>query len=398
MSDLYVEKGGKKLRCGYTTGSCAAAAAKAAAIMLLEGGDITNVTIQTPNGHLFVAEVTDVVRDADARSVSCAVTKDSGDEPDVTDGLKIYAAVSLDSPSDEEGEKKGIIIEGGEGIGIVTRPGLPLPIGSAAIYPIPREMICKSIEEVLRHNYVIDKQVRVVISAPDATELVDQTFNPKLGIVGGISILGNTGIIEPLSNEMLLYSIKSEIGIRRAEGEKILLLSPNGCGIQYIADRYGVDGDKAVLCYNLIYDAVVFAKNAGFSRILLVGRMGNLAKVSDGVKNTHQRLGDRRMEIISEITSLFMKKTTPVELLDNIRMSKDFDNTVRIITEAGLQREVFAEMAVRIKYHVEDWTDGAVRVEVILFNNDESELMPSLGARDMLRKLRKQAEASGLGT
>ena len=387
MNDLFVEKKGKKLRCGYTTGSCAAAAAKAAAIMLLEGNEISNVTIQTPSGHLFVAEVTDVVRNADAHSVSCSVTKDSGDEPDVTDGLKIFANVSLIEGQAGDDGKKGIFIEGGKGIGIVTRPGLPVPVGSPAIYPISKEMIRKSVEEVLDHNYVIGRQVRVEISSPDAPELAEQTFNPRLGIVGGISILGNTGIIEPLSNEMLLYSIKSEIGIRKAEGEKILLLSPDGCGVQFLSDKYGINGDKAVLCYNLVYDAVMYAMNAGFKEILVVGRMGKLAKVSDGVKNTHQSLGDRRMEIISDITSLFMKKTTPVELLDNIRMSRDFDNTVRMITEAGLTREVFAEMAVRIKYHMEEWTEGKVRIEVILFNNDESELMPSLGAQDMLMEM-----------
>lgn len=390
MSDHYIGDSGSNIRSGYTTGSTAAAAAKAALIMLLEGGVINNVTIQTPKGHLFVAEVTDIHKDADARTVSCAVSKDLGDDSDVTDGIKIFATVSLVDDITGEETSDSLIIKGGEGIGTVTRNGLPIPAGSPAIYPISMEKIRKCLEEVLSHNMIIARQVVVVISAPDAADIADRIYDPRQGVEGGIEILGDPGIIEPLSDEMLLYGIRSEIGIRKAEGEKVLVLSPNGCGVKYIADKYGISGDLAVLCYSRVYQAVMYAMDAGFDKILIIGRMGKLAKVSDGVKNIHQGLGDRRMEIIAEITSLYMKKSTPLELLDYIRGSRDFDDTVRIITEAGLKRDVFAEMAVRIKLHMEDWTDGKVQVETILFNNDQSELMPSLGAKDMLVELAKE--------
>ncbi len=390
MSDLYIGKSGNNIRAGYTTASTAAAAAKAALIMLLEGGVVNNVTIQTPKGHLFVAEVTDIHKDADAGTVSCAVAKDMGDDTDVTDGLKIFATASLIDDITGEETSNGIIIRAGEGIGTVTGEGLPIPAGSPAIYPISMEKIRKCLEEVLSHNMIIAKKVVVEISAPDAANIADRSYDLRQGIEGGIEILGNPGIIEPLSDEMLLYGIRSEIGIRKAEGEKVLVLSPNGCGVKYIADKYGISGDLAVLCYSRVYQAVMYAMDAGFDRILVIGRMGKLAKVSDGVKDIHQGLGDRRMEIIAEITSLYMKKSTPLELLDYIRASKDFDDTVRIITEAGLKREVFAEMAVRIKLHMEDWTDGKVQVETVLFNNDQSELMPSLGAKEMLMELAKK--------
>ena len=392
MNDLYAGNIGRNLRSGFTTGGSAAAAAKAALLMLFEGGEIHNMTVQTPKGHLFVAEVTDIQRDAEARTVSCAVTKDLGDDSDVTDGLKIFAKVSLEDASEGEDAKKGISIQGGEGIGIVTRPGLPMPVGSPAIYPISREMIRGCLEEVLSHNYVIDRRVRVEISAPDAVDVAERFYTPGQGIEGGVSILGNTGIVEPLSDEMLLYSIRSEIVMRKTMGEKVLVLSPYGCGVKYISDKYAISGDLAVLCYNQVYRAVMYAMEAGFDKILVIGRMGKLAKVSAGVKDTHQSLGDRRMEIIAEITSLYMKKSTPLELLDNIRTSRDFDDTVRIITEAGLKREVFAEMAVRIKRHMEDWTDGTVQVETVLFNNDQSELMPSLGAKELLGILASKRE------
>ncbi len=388
MTDLYVEKGGKKLRCGYTTGSCAAAAAKAALIMLLEGNEIYNVTIQTPNGHLFVAEITDIKRNIEEHSLTCAVTKDAGDEPDITDGLKIYATVSLIDTSEKAGSGECVVIDGGKGIGIVTRPGLSVPVGCAAINPIPKEMIRKSLVEILKEHKLTGRRVKVVISSPDAVEVAEKTYNPKMGIVGGITILGNTGIIEPLSNEMVLYSLKSEIDIRKAEGETVLILSPDGCGISYLSDKYGINGDLAVLCYNFVRDAVLAAKDAGFEKILIVGRMGKLVKVSEGAQNTHTGIGaDRRMEIIADLTQLFLKKNSPPELLDNIKAGRDFDNVVRMITEAGIRDEVFSEMAIRIKRHMEGWTDGKVQVETVLFNNDQTELTETRGTLAMLKEL-----------
>ncbi len=390
-NDLYIEKGGRKLRCGYTTGSCAAAAAKAALIMLLEGNEIENVTIQTPNGHLFVAEITDIQRNIEEHSLTCAVTKDAGDEPDVTDGIKIFATVSLIDTSDKANSGECVTIEGGKGIGTVTRPGLTVPVGCASINPIPKEMIRKSLCEILKSHNLTGRRVKVVISAPDAASVVEKTYNPKMGIIGGITILGNTGIIEPLSNEMVLYSLKSEISIRKAEGETVLLLSPGGCGIQYLADRYGVNPDLAVLCYNFVRDAVLAAREEGFDKILMVGRMGKLVKVSEGAQNTHPGIGaDRRMEIIAELTRLFVKQKTPADLVDNISRSRDFDNVVRMITEAGLRDEVFAELAIRIKRHMDSWTDGKVAVEVVLFNNDETELKATRGAEAMVRELAKR--------
>ena len=189
MSDLYIGKSGNNIRSGYTTVSTAAAAAKAALIMLLEGGVVNNVTIQTPKGHLFVAEVTDIHKDADARTVSCAVAKDLGDDTDVTDGLKIFATASLIDDNTGEETSNGIIIRAGEGIGTVTGEGLPIPAGSPAIYPISMEKIRKCLEEVLSHNMIIAKKVVVEISAPDAANIADRSYDLRQGIEGGIEIL-----------------------------------------------------------------------------------------------------------------------------------------------------------------------------------------------------------------
>ncbi|MDE5932278.1 MAG: cobalt-precorrin-5B (C(1))-methyltransferase CbiD, partial [Lachnospiraceae bacterium] len=206
------------MRYGFTTGSCAAAAAKAAAYMLLTGKVKNEVTIETPKGINYRTAILDITRGENA--VSCAVEKDGGDDPDITSGAWIYANVSylkdledlencqeschdiqkLPEPEGSGGGEPEIIIEGGPGIGRVTRPGLDQPIGAAAINRVPREMIRKEVLEVCR---LTDHRggLRVEIFVPEGENLCERTFNPRLGIVGGISILGTSGIVEPMSSQ-----------------------------------------------------------------------------------------------------------------------------------------------------------------------------------------------------
>lgn len=204
------------MRYGFTTGSCAAAAAKAAAYMLLTGKIKNCITIETPKGIPYTAEVTDIVRGES--QVSCAVVKDGGDDPDVTSGSKICATVTADNRGD--GEKKLLQIDGGKGVGRVTRPGLDQPVGNAAINHVPREMITREVQEVCR---ICDFHgtLHILISVPDGEALAERTFNPRLGIVGGISILGTTGIVEPMSSQALKETIRVELRQQRAEGQTI---------------------------------------------------------------------------------------------------------------------------------------------------------------------------------
>ncbi|MGN1171449.1 MAG: cobalt-precorrin-5B (C(1))-methyltransferase CbiD, partial [Lachnospiraceae bacterium] len=187
--EQFVYKDKKKLRCGYTTGSCAAAAAKAAAIMLFIGEKIDSVDLLTPGGVSLRLNVEETERNSD--SVSCAVRKDAGDDADITDGILIYATV-------QRQEKQGIEIDGGEGIGRVTRPGLEQSPGSAAINSVPRRMIRDALSEVC-DTFGYEGGLKAVIWAPEGTELAKKTFNPNLGVEGGISILGTSGIVEPMS-------------------------------------------------------------------------------------------------------------------------------------------------------------------------------------------------------
>jgi len=381
VNELYIEKGGKKLRCGYTTGSCAAAASKAALIMLLDGSEVRNVKIITPKGPEYVAEIEDITRDAEHHSVTCAVTKDGGDDPDATNGMKIYATVSVE-PNDSLVE-----IDGGFGIGRVTRPGLDQPVGNAAINSVPRKMIADSILEVLKERSITGVKVKVLISAPEGEEVAQKTFNPKLGITGGISILGTTGIVEPMSDEAILSTIKAEISIRRAEGNSILLMAPGNYGLKFLADTYGLSEDAAVMCSNFVYDTLCFAREAGFSKVLFAGHLGKLVKVAGGVKNTHSAYGDRRMEILAEVTRSFLPEGYKGNLIEDIEGCVMTDEAVRLITEAGMKDEVFKEVAERIKSSMEGWMDGQMQVETIVFSSGYTKLVETEGAGEMMERL-----------
>ena len=341
MNDAgYVVKGGQRLRRGYTTGTCAAAAARAAAAMLLTGETVSQVRIRTPKGPVLDMEIEDIRRSPEA--VSCAVRKDSGDDPDVTNHALIYARVGW---SDEP----GVRIEGGEGVGRVTKPGLDQPVGAAAINSTPRRMIREAVLEAAAEavrtgagkaaaeagrpgtgqadgedadrvpesvpagpgGAGADKTPRgfdVTISVPLGRELAAKTFNPRLGIEGGISILGTSGIVEPMSDRALLETIRTEIRVRSCEGYPVLAAAPGNYGRNFFLETYGFSLDTAVTSSNFIYDTVRMAAEAGFEKLLFIGHIGKLVKVAGGVRNTHSQYGDRRMEILSSITRDCMLK------------------------------------------------------------------------------------------
>ena len=284
------------MRYGFTTGSCAAAASKAAAYMLLTGKRKTEITIETPKGIPYTAQLINIVRSE--KEVSCAVEKDGGDDPDITTGALIYAKVSYGVLALEE--KQGspqIVIDGGIGVGRVTKSGLDQPVGNAAINHVPREMIEK---EVLQVCSLMDYKgsLMVEIFVPEGEYLAEHTFNPRLGIVGGISILGTSGIVEPMSNQAILDTIKVELNQRMAQGYDYVAVSPGNYGLDFMKKTYGYDLDKSVKCSNFIGDTIDMAIELGFQKMLLTGHIGKLIKVSGGIMNTHSKEGDCRMELI----------------------------------------------------------------------------------------------------
>ena len=291
----YIVKDGKKLRLGYTTGSCAAAAAaKAACFMLLTGRRKETVELLTPKGILLTLSVLEITQGPDF--VSCAIRKDSGDDPDATRDTLIFASVrKTDAP--------GVFIDGGAGVGRVTKRGLDQPVGAAAINSVPRRMIEENVREVCR---LCDYHggISVIISVPDGERLAQKTFNPRLGITGGISILGTSGIVEPMSEQALVDTIRVELRQRRETGADYVLLTPGNYGADYIRACIGLDPRTAVLTSNFIGDALEICRELGFSGALLVGHIGKLVKLSGGMWNTHSKYGDCRMELLAAIEGL----------------------------------------------------------------------------------------------
>ena len=366
------------MRYGFTTGSCAAAAAKAAAYMLLTGQRKTEIVIETPKGIPYHAKVMDIC--CGENQVSCAVEKDGGDDPDVTTGTWIYAKVSrLEKVScKEENRGQEIVIDGGTGVGRVTRPGLDQPVGSAAINHVPREMIKKEVLEVCR---CVDYQgsLQVEISVPQGEELCQRTFNPRLGIVGGISILGTSGIVEPMSSQALLDTIKIELRQRRELGFDYVAVSPGNYGLDFMREAYGYDLDRSVKCSNFIGETIDMAVELGFSKMLLTGHIGKLIKVAGGIMNTHSKEADCRMELLAAFSIREQLEPSKVrEILDCVTTQE----AIPIIEESGKLRQIMDRIAERICYYMETRSGGKLKTDCILYANGFGELAKSKGAEE----------------
>ena len=369
----YLVKDGKRLRLGYTTGSCAAAAAKAAAWMLLTGRRKESIRLQTPKGIELNLDVLDIQRSAD--EVRCAIRKDSGDDPDVTRGTLIFAAV-------RKSATPGVTIDGGEGVGRVTKPGLDQPVGAAAINSVPRKMIEENVREVcMLVGY--DGGIDVTISAPEGEALAKKTFNPRLGIEGGISILGTTGIVEPMSEQALLDTIRVELRQRRENGADYTLLAPGNYGADYIRDFIGLDPKTAVLTSNFIGDSLEFCKEFGFHGALLIGHIGKFVKLAGGMWNTHSKFGDCRMEILAaHAAALGLPPARTEELLT----CATCDDALRILKEEQLCDALLQRLSGCIGQQLARKC-GGMQVGAIVFSKEYGALCETTDARALLQRI-----------
>ena len=369
----------KKLRSGFTTGSCAAAAAKAAAWMLLAGTEKSNISIITPKGAAFDAEILEIKRTAD--SVKCAVRKDGGDDPDVTTGALIFAEVSL---SDEE----GIRLDGGEGVGRVTRPGLDQPVGEAAINSVPRAMIKQEVSQVAE-AYGYDGGFDVIISVPGGDEIAARTFNPRLGIEGGISIIGTSGVVEPMSEQAILDTIRVELRQQKAEGCKAAFISPGNYGLDFMKETYGMDLDRSVKCSNYIGLSGDMIKELGFESMLLTGHAGKLVKVAGGIMNTHSREADCRMEIIAAAaakegadTGLILGILECLTTEEAFAKLREADSQLAERTAERLMSGILASLRRR--------SGGGLHIECIMYTKENGLIAASDGAEEMIRNNRER--------
>lgn len=372
----------KELRKGFTTGSCGAAAAKAALYMLLTGSVKDEIEIITPGGAVFRTEVKDIFREGNR--VRCAVVKDGGDDPDVTTGLHVTAEVRAEERGDGALE---IQIEGGQGVGRVTLPGLDQPVGNAAINRVPRQMIEKELSEVAE---LLDfrGRIRVILSVPGGEAAAERTFNPRLGIEGGISILGTTGIVEPMSTRAILDTIRVELNQRKALGDRIAAVSPGNYGLNFMKETYGYDLNRSVKCSNYVGDTVDMVREMDFRGMLLTGHIGKLIKVSGGIMNTHSKEGDARMELLAAGVIRAGGSMDTLRGILNCRVTEEALGIIQAESPALLRKSMESVME-RILYYLRKRAGEELPVECILYSNEFGLLAASPGAMDMLEELRK---------
>ena len=387
----YAEKDGKRLRRGFTTGSCAAAAAAAATRMLLTGESVQEAEIRTPGGPVFRAQILEQkIRYKNGQGqgssspvwAGCAVRKDGGDDPDITTGTLIAAEVSWS-------EEPGITIDGGKGIGRVTKPGLDQPVGAAAINHVPRQMIAANVGRVLdawqEEHTDTPPGLRVIISAPEGESLAARTFNPKLGITGGISVLGTTGIVEPMSDRAVVETIRAQMSVLKAAGDRFAVMAPGNYGLAFLTQKYGLQEEKVVLISNYAAEAAELAAEIGFEGILLAGHIGKLVKIAGGARNTHSMYGDRRMEILWEIAGVLCREEDRDVLREELEDCVMTDAALGVLEKYGVKEGTAQEIARRICGYLEEWSDGKMRVETIVFANRDRELVRTKGAEELLR-------------
>ena len=394
------------MRHGFTTGSCAAAAAKAASHMLLTGETLSEVSITTPKGPVYTAELEQIIRTEN--SVICGVRKDGGDDPDVTTGLIVLAEVSIDlrsgndadkntddrKNSDSEGtcdnkkrsdgKSERVFIDGGKGVGRVTMPGLDQPVGNAAINSVPREMIRREVESILEKTGR-DCRLRVIISIPGGEEVAARTFNPRLGITGGLSVLGTSGVVEPMSAQALLDTIRVELRQKKALGAPVAAMTPGNYGLDFMKQTYGFDLDQSVKCSNFIGASVDMAAELGFSTILLTGHIGKMIKVSGGIMNTHSHEADCRMELLA---AAGLRAGADPDVLRELLGAATTDEAVRILTEKGCLHAVMEQVMDRIRFYLQARCGGKLQTECIVYSSVEGLLGMTGGAMDLLEEIR----------
>lgn len=371
-----IRKDGKELRLGFTTGTCAALAAKAAATTLLSGTPCREAELLTPKGIRVAVPVVDMRLEEAA--ASCAVRKDAGDDPDVTDGILVYAEVRKTAGGQ-------IVIDGGEGVGRVTRRGLDQPVGAAAINRVPRRMIEEAVAAVCE-AYGYDGGLSVLITIPQGRALAERTFNPQLGIKGGLSVIGTTGIVEPMSAQALIDTIGTEMAVLAAEGAKDILLTPGNYGESFLAQNPHLALRPVVKCSNFIGEALDLAAQHGFRSVLLVGHVGKLVKLAGGVMDTHSKVADTRIEHLALHAVL---AGGDAALAREVLACVTADEALDLLQAAGLKEPAMAALQARADGYLARRAGGMFTAGTAMFSFVHGLLGVSPAGEEILEGWRK---------
>ena len=371
----YIRSGQKLLRCGYTTGTCAALGAAGAARLLLTGRAPETVGLRTPKG-IVVEVAPQFCRLCSKTTAECAIVKDGGDDVDATTGLPVVAAVTLlaDAP-------RTVTIDGGAGVGRVTKPGLDQPVGAAAINHVPRQMITEALlKEAETAGY--SGGFAVVIRIEGGEDAAKRTFNPHLGVVGGLSVLGTSGIVEPMSQQALLDSLQLEIHQAALQSRR-LILAPGNYGLDYLAAHYPELREIPIVkISNFIGEALDMAAAEQFGEVLLVGHVGKLVKLAGGIMNTHSKQADCRTELFCAHAALCGADTVTCRALMDAATT---DACLDILDAAGLKITVMASLLQAVQLHLDRRVAGAFTVGAVLFSNQSGPLGQTTQAKILLQ-------------
>ena len=381
LEDYYVIRNQKKLRFGYTTGSCAAGAARGAARLLLGEDEISEVELMTPKGILLHLEILDRKRSENA--ASCAVRKDAGDDPDTTNGILVYAKVEKFLIRSDMEDR--IVIDGGIGVGRVTKPGLSQKVGEAAINPVPRAMILQAVEEIA-DQYHYEGGLKVTISVPEGEKIARKTFNPRLGIVGGISILGTSGIVEPMSEKALIDSIRVEMTQHAAMGEQYMLVTPGNYGADYLREHMELPFEKNIKCSNYVGETIDMAVDMGVKGILFISHIGKFVKVAAGIMNTHSHSADARMEVLC---SNAIRAGGDLACARSILQCNTTDEALRVLDENYILKETMKEITDRIQFYLDHRSYQQILLGAVIFSNEYGYLGQTEHAAELINKISK---------
>lgn len=363
---MYVEN---KLRTGFTTGAAAAAAAKAAAIALFNKDYPGHVAVRNPDGKILKIPIHKYTKQDDGQSA--IVIKDGGDDPDATHGLEIIATVFATNNGT-------IMIHGGKGVGTVTKPGLQIPVGNPAINPVPAWMIKTALTEIIPDG----TGCNVTISVPDGEKIARRTLNPRLGIVGGISILGTTGIVHPMSEEAYKNSLVPQIDVAVAHGYSSIVMTPGRLGAKW-AVNHGISEQAVVEMSNFVGFMLEKCVEKGIKKVLLWGHHGKLVKIAAGIFHTHNRTADARQETFAALAAA---QGAGPAVISSILASVTTEAIVKVLKGENLM-QVLDMVAERASFRASEYVRGDLVVGTALLSMQGEVLAADLKARLIGREL-----------
>lgn len=374
IEDYYINKNNKKMRFGYTTGTCAAAASKAAALMLVSGRTVSAVDIDTPKGIQLNLEVCGKFAD-DKKSAICTVIKDSGDDPDVTNGMPVCAKVFLT----DDGSIK---VDGGEGVGRVTKSGLYQKVGAAAINRVPMQMISAELQKI-KEDFDMKEGFYAEVILPMGKELAHKTFNPRLGIEGGLSVLGTSGIVEPMSEAAIVESIRLQLSQKRNQGKTSIIITPGNYGADFIRAIADVKDEDVIKCSNYIGETIDMLCDMEYEEVLFISHIGKFIKVAGGIMNTHSREADCRMEIL---TANAIKSGIKIDDARRLLECVNTDDGIDVLKSCGLAERTMDVIGEKIDFYINNRSYGKFKSGTIVFSNKHGILCKCGNADEIIRK------------